>query len=65
MLKKTKICATIGPSCESVSIMVKMVKAGMNFARLNFSHGDYNNHKKLIKNLRKAEAKIIPKMISE
>ncbi len=55
MFKKTKICATIGPACEDVDTLTDMVKAGMNVARLNFSHGDYNSHAALIKNIRKVE----------
>lgn len=55
MYKHTKIGATIGPACDQVEILVKMVKAGMNFARLNFSHGTYETHTQLIKNLRKVE----------
>lgn len=55
MNKQTKIVCTIGPSCEEVDILTKMVEAGMNVARLNFSHGTYANHKKLIKNIRTVE----------
>ena len=55
MFKYTKIGVTIGPSCQEVEILVNMVKAGMNFARLNFSHGDYDSHKKMIENIRKVE----------
>jgi len=55
MFKKTKICATIGPACEDVATLTGMVKAGMNIARLNFSHGDYKSHTALINNIRKAE----------
>lgn len=55
MFKKTKICATIGPSCDSAATLTDMVKAGMNIARLNFSHGDYASHAALIKNIRKVE----------
>ncbi|MCL2520323.1 MAG: pyruvate kinase [Spirochaetaceae bacterium] len=40
-MKKTKIVATIGPASENIDIMREMIKAGMNVARLNFSHGDY------------------------
>jgi len=58
MFKKTKIGATIGPSCQEVKTIVLMAKAGMNFARLNFSHGTYKNHALLIKNIRKAEKKV-------
>jgi pyruvate kinase len=49
---KTKIVCTIGPASESVEIMEQMIKAGMNVARLNFSHGDFSWHKKIIENLR-------------
>lgn len=55
MTKKTKICCTIGPACDSVKILTDMVKAGMNIARLNFSHGDYASHAALIKNIRAVE----------
>ena len=57
MTKKTKICATIGPACDSVEILTSMVEAGMNIARLNFSHGTYETHAALIKNLREVEEK--------
>lgn len=50
----TKLGATIGPSCSSVEIIKNMVMAGMSFARLNFSHGTYEDHAKLIKNIRTA-----------
>lgn len=52
MVKRTKIVCTIGPSSESVEQIQKMVDAGMNVARLNFSHGSYENHSKLIENIR-------------
>jgi pyruvate kinase len=51
---KTKIVCTIGPASESSEIMEKMIIAGMNVARLNFSHGDFDSHKKAIENLRSA-----------
>lgn len=57
-IKRTKIVCTIGPSSESVEILTKMAKAGMNVARLNFSHGTYDNHQMLIKNIRAVEQKI-------
>ncbi|MFA4831414.1 MAG: pyruvate kinase [Patescibacteria group bacterium] len=55
MQKRTKIVCTLGPSSESVETIKKMAKAGMNVARLNFSHGTYENHKILIKNIRIVE----------
>lgn len=54
-MKHTKIVATIGPASADLKTMVKMVEAGVNVARLNFSHGSYENHAQLIKNLRQAE----------
>ena len=51
---KTKIVCTIGPASESPEIMERMIGAGMNVARLNFSHGDFSSHKKIIDNLRTA-----------
>lgn len=53
--KRTKIVCTLGPASESVETIVKMIKAGMNVARLNFSHGNHENHALLIKNVREAE----------
>jgi pyruvate kinase len=52
MAKRTKIIATIGPACEDKNILQEMIKAGMNVARLNFSHGDYATNQKVIKNIR-------------
>ncbi len=49
---KTKIVCTIGPASESPEIIEQMMRAGMNVARLNFSHGDFSGHKKIIENLR-------------
>ena len=49
---KTKIVCTIGPASESPEVMKQMIEAGMNVARLNFSHGEFAAHKKVIENLR-------------
>jgi pyruvate kinase len=54
---KTKIVCTIGPASESLEMMCRLMEAGMNIARLNFSHGDFSAHKKVIDNLRAASAK--------
>jgi len=51
---KTKIVCTIGPASESKEVMEQMIRAGMNIARLNFSHGDFKSHEKTIQNLRAA-----------
>ncbi len=51
--KRTKIVATIGPACEDVDVLKQMVSAGLNFARLNFSHGTHENHAVLIDHIRK------------
>jgi len=51
---KTKIVCTIGPASATPEIMAEMIRAGMNVARFNFSHGDFPSHKKMIENLRGA-----------
>jgi pyruvate kinase len=51
---KTKIVCTIGPASGSPDVMEQMILAGMNVARLNFSHGDFDSHKRMIENLRVA-----------
>ena len=53
-LNKTKIVCTIGPASHSRDVMEKLLLAGMNVARLNFSHGDFSGHKEVIENLRAA-----------
>src|SRR3974377_407861 len=52
---KTKIVATIGPASESPAILRQIIGAGMNIARLNFSHGQFENHRSVIRNIRAAE----------
>ena len=41
-MKKTKIVCTIGPASDSEEMLKKLIKAGMNVMRCNFSHGDYD-----------------------
>jgi len=53
-LHKTKIVCTIGPASESREVMERMLLAGMNVARLNFSHGDFAGHARVIETLRAA-----------
>ncbi|WP_315523420.1 pyruvate kinase PykF [Fusobacterium massiliense] len=55
-MKKTKIVCTIGPKTESVETLKELLNRGMNVVRLNFSHGDYEEHGARIENLRKAIA---------
>ena len=54
--RKTKIVATIGPACGSLDKLVEIIRAGMNVARLNLSHGNLAAHKEQIKLLRQASA---------
>jgi pyruvate kinase len=49
--KKTKIVCTIGPATESAEMLEKLVNAGMNVMRLNFSHGDFAEHQNRVDNL--------------
>lgn len=58
MMKRTKIVCTVGPACESTSVLKEMVLAGMNVARLNFSHGTHENHSTLAKNVRIVEKEL-------
>jgi len=51
---KTKIVATIGPASNSPEILESLIRAGMNIARLNFSHGNFEQHAEVIKHIRKA-----------
>ena len=57
-MKKTKIVCTLGPACRNEETLTKMVQAGMNVARLNFSHGDYEEHKKNIELIKKVREKL-------
>ena len=52
-MRKTKIVCTIGPASESEEMLEKLMKAGMNVARLNFSHGSHEEHKARIDTIRK------------
>ncbi|MBT2689358.1 pyruvate kinase [Bacillus sp. ISL-47] len=53
-MRKTKIVCTIGPASESVEKLTQLIQAGMNVARLNFSHGDFQEHGQRIQNIREA-----------
>jgi pyruvate kinase len=53
---KTKIVCTIGPASDSPATIAALLRAGMNVARLNFSHGDFESHAQIIARLREASA---------
>ena len=50
---RTKVIATIGPSSSGYDVLKDLVLNGVDVVRLNFSHGDFNDHKKTIKNIQK------------
>ena len=51
-MRKTKIIATLGPATEDREMIEKLITAGVNVFRLNFSHGDHNSHRILIQHIR-------------
>ncbi|MEN8780619.1 MAG: pyruvate kinase [Desulfobacterales bacterium] len=53
-VNKTKIVCTIGPASDSRDILERLIRAGMNVARLNFSHGDFAEHQTVIRRIREA-----------
>ena len=55
--QKTKIVATIGPASESPEMLEHLVRAGVNVARLNFSHGDFSKHAEVVRRVRAAAKK--------
>ncbi|BBO68246.1 pyruvate kinase [Desulfosarcina alkanivorans] len=55
-VNKTKIVCTIGPASRSPEVLSQLVEAGMNVARLNFSHGEFSGHARDIDAIRKASA---------
>jgi len=52
--RKTKVIATIGPACDSTPLLMAMIEAGMNVARLNMSHGDEVSHAEVVARVRAA-----------
>jgi pyruvate kinase len=57
-MRRTKIVATIGPACDSPEMIIRLLEAGMDVARLNFSHGTHEEHARRITNLRNAAKKL-------
>lgn len=57
-MRKTKIVCTLGPSTETEEIIVGLCRAGMNVARLNFSHNTYEDHKRRIELVKKVRAEL-------
>lgn len=57
-MRKTKIVCTIGPACSDEETLTKMCLAGMNVARLNFSHGSYDDHLARILQIKRVREKL-------
>lgn len=57
-MKKTKIICTVGPSTDDIDVLGKMMLAGMNVARFNFSHGGHDDHERRIALVRQAAKKM-------
>lgn len=57
-MRKTKIVCTIGPACTNEETLKQMCLAGMNVARLNFSHGDHKDHLKAIELIKKVRCEL-------
>jgi len=57
-MKRTKIICTIGPACESEEILCDMMRAGMNVARFNFSHGTHEEHGRRMALVRRCAEKL-------
>jgi len=58
MFRKTKIICTLGPASESAQMIEKLAVAGMNIARLNFSHGTRNQHAATIEAIRRVSSQL-------
>lgn len=57
-MRKTKIVCTIGPACDNEDTLTQMCLAGMNVARLNFSHGSHEEHLQKIERIRRVREQL-------
>ena len=57
-MRKTKIICTLGPAIDSDEMLIKMIENGLDCARLNFSHGNYDEHFKRIERVKKLRKKL-------
>ena len=57
-MKRTKIVCTVGPSTDQPGILEAMIRAGMNVARFNFSHGTHEDHGHRMRQVREAAAAV-------
>ena len=57
-MRKTKIVCTIGPACENEDTITQMCMAGMNVARLNFSHGSHAEHLRRIEMIKRVRQRL-------
>jgi len=58
MMRRTKIVCTVGPATESEEMIERLVLAGMNVARINFSHGTHDYLHELVKRIKRVRAKV-------
>ncbi len=57
-MRRTKIVATVGPSSDSPEVLERLIEAGVDVFRLNFSHGDHSYHGKNIENIREVSKRL-------
>ena len=62
-MRKTKIVCTLGPASENEKTITELFAAGMNVARLNFSHGNHESHKQTIELFRKTHTQAGPGLL--
>lgn len=58
MPRRTRIVCTIGPASSAPSVLTRMMRSGMDVARLNFSHGTHSEHEVLLRNIRSSAKKV-------